>query len=321
MTHAETPLQDNRPPEDEPADEIDDAADAEDPASTPEALDGAAANDEAVEGEGDTEAAADEEAAEGTDTDAADDDDAAEGEDETADEDDDVEGDEDAEVDPEHVRLAEALLFASSEPLTERQLKNRLPEEADVKAVLKTLRGFYDGRGVELVKRGKSWGFRTAPDLVVQLEKEVEVQRRLSRAAIETLAVIAYHQPVTRAEIEDIRGVSLSKGTMDLLLEHGWIKPGARRESPGRPLTWRTTDAFLDHFGLESERELPGLKDLKAMGLLETGPALNVYRSRGEVAGAAPGEELPENRLTGEGDEEAAEPLDPDEGETGTDSD
>lgn len=227
----------------------------------------------------------------------------------------------DAEIDPEHVRLAEAVLFASAEPLTERQMSNRLPEGANVKAVLKALKGFYDGRGVELVRRGSSWAFRTAPDLANQLEKEVEVQRRLSRAAVETLAVIAYHQPTTRAEIEDIRGVSVSKGTMDLLLEHGWIKPGPRRETPGRPLTWRTTDAFLDHFGLESVRELPGIKDLKAMGLLETGPALNVYRARGDVDGAAPGEELPENRLTGEGEEEdAAEPLDPEDDVMGADN-
>lgn len=297
MTDAEELLHDERLA-DETTEGQDDATEtSEDAAELAEA-------DEAEEGEAD-EGAGDGEASD-------------EPESEEEPEDDDVEGDEDGEVDPAHVRLAEALLFASAEPLTERQLSNRLPEEANVKAVLKTLRGFYDGRGVELVKRGKSWAFRTAPDLANMLQKEVEVQRKLSRAAVETLAIVAYHQPVTRAEIEDIRGVSVSKGTMDLLLEHGWIKPGARRETPGRPLTWRTTDVFLDHFGLESERDLPGLKDLKAMGLLESGPALNVYRARGDMSGAsAPGEELPDNRLTGEvEDEQGDEPLDPEDGET-----
>lgn len=297
MTHAEEALQEDDRPVDEATDDaVEDASADEVAAKRPDetGTDDAAEAEAEAETDEQTEDAGDGEQAEGDDA-----------------ESDDVEGDEDAEVDPEQVRLAEAVLFASAEPLTERQLKNRLPDEANVKAVLKALRELYEGRGVELVKRGSSWAFRTAPDLANMLEKEVEVQRRLSRAAIETLAVIAYHQPATRGEIEDIRGVSVSKGTMDLLLEHGWIKPGPRRETPGRPLTWRTTDAFLDHFGLESVRELPGVKDLKAMGLLESGPALNVYRSRSDVDGAAPGEELPENRLTGEADEEAAEPLDP----------
>ncbi|PIW28449.1 MAG: SMC-Scp complex subunit ScpB [Rhodospirillales bacterium CG15_BIG_FIL_POST_REV_8_21_14_020_66_15] len=189
-----------------------------------------------------------------------------------------------SDVDRGHLRLLEAVLFASAEPLTERVLANRLPEDADLKALLAELQDQYAGRGVNLVRAGGSWAFRTAEDLAAQMTKHIEVTRRLSRAAIETLAIIAYHQPITRAEIEEIRGVSLSKGTMDILLEEGWIKPRGRKEGPGRPLTWGTTDGFLDHFGLETLRDLPGVKELKAMGLLESGPALNIYRSHGELA-------------------------------------
>ncbi len=185
--------------------------------------------------------------------------------------------------DPDHLRLLEAVLFASSEPVAERALARRLPEGANVKAVLRSLEKFYEGRGVVLVHRGGSWAFRTADDLGPRLNLEVEVSRRLSRAAIETLAIIAYHQPATRGEIEEIRGVSLSKGTLDVLFAEGWIKPRGHRDTPGRPLQWGTTDAFLDHFSLGSLNELPGVKDLRAMGLLDARPALEAYSVRGEM--------------------------------------
>ena len=193
----------------------------------------------------------------------------------------------DEEVDPELVRLLEAVMFASSEPVSERSLAHRLPDGVNVKPLLRELRGFYEGRGVNLVRRGGSWAFRTAPDLGQRLNIEVEVSRKLSRAAIETLAIIAYHQPVTRAEIEEIRGVSLSKGTLDLLFEEGWIKPRGRRDTPGRPMQWGTTDNFLDHFGLESVSQLPGLKELRAMGLLDSRPAIEAYSMRGEMQTSA----------------------------------
>lgn len=179
------------------------------------------------------------------------------------------------------LRLLEALLFASATPLSERMLANRLPEHLNAKTLLNTLKLEYAERGVNLVQVGKSWAFRTADDLSAVLNVEAEVSRKMGRATIETMAVVAYHQPVTRAEIEEIRGVSLSKGTLDVLFEKSWIKPRGRRETPGRPMTWGTTDEFLDHFGLSRATDLPGLDELKAAGLLESGPALNVYRSRG----------------------------------------
>ena len=184
-------------------------------------------------------------------------------------------------IERQHLRLVEAILFASSEPVTEKQLLTRLPEGTDLKGLLLALQSYYEGRGVELVKRGKSWGFRTTTDIRPLLEKDIHVPRKLSRAAMETLAIIAYHQPITRAEIEEVRGVSLSKGTLDVLFEAGWIKPGKRRETPGRPATWKTTDDFLDYFGLEDIRDLPGIKELKAAGLLESGPAINAYNVNG----------------------------------------
>lgn len=199
---------------------------------------------------------------------------------------DDIDGAEEEDIDPEQVRLLEAVLFASSDPVSERALANRLPDGVNVKALLKELRSFYEGRGVNLVRRGGSWAFRTAPDLGQRLNLEVEVSKKLSRAAIETLAIIAYHQPVTRAEIEEIRGVSLSKGTLDLLFEEGWIKPRGRRETPGRPMQWGTTDSFLDHFGLESVSQLPGLKELRAMGLLDSRPAIEAYSVRADMQSA-----------------------------------
>lgn len=190
-------------------------------------------------------------------------------------------------IERQNLRLLEAILFAAAEPLSEKQLAARLPDGADLKALLAGLRAYYEGRGVQLARRGKSWAFRTADDIRPLLDREIVVPRKLSRAAIETLAIIAYHQPVTRAEIEEIRGVSLSRGTLDVLLEAEWIKPGKRRETPGRPVTWRTTDDFLDHFGLEDIRDLPGIKELKAAGLLESGPAINAYSAFGELAAGA----------------------------------
>lgn len=170
---------------------------------------------------------------------------------------------------PDHLRMIEAILFAATEPLKEADIAARLPEDADVAALLRALVEQYETRGVNLVKRGGAWMFQTAPDLAFLMRKEVDESKRLSRAAVETLAIVAYHQPVSRADIEDIRGVSLSKGTLDLLMEAGWVKPMGRREVPGRPVVYGTTAEFLAHFGLESIKDLPGLEELKAAGLLE----------------------------------------------------
>jgi segregation and condensation protein B len=166
--------------------------------------------------------------------------------------------------------MIEAMLFASVEPISVRELNDRLPHGSDAAEALVLLRKRYDGRGVHLVKVGDAWALRTAPDLGYLLQREVVEQRKLSRAAIETLAIVAYHQPVTRAEIEEIRGVSVSRGTVDQLLEMEWIRFGRRRMTPGRPVTFVVTESFLDHFGLESARDLPGLAELRAAGLLES---------------------------------------------------
>jgi segregation and condensation protein B len=174
----------------------------------------------------------------------------------------------------EQLRLVEALLFAAPEPLSEEELARRLGEETDVAGLLRELGESYAGRGVNLVRLAGGWTFRTAPDLAPNLRSERTVSRKLSRAAVETLAIIAYHQPATRAEIEAIRGVALARGTLDRLLEAGWVRPKGRRESPGRPLTWATTPAFLAHFGLDSLNELPGVDELRAAGLLDIGPAV-----------------------------------------------
>ena len=168
----------------------------------------------------------------------------------------------------EAVRMAEALVFASAEPVSTRQLIARLPEGVDVPATMAELMRLYEKRGVNLVKVGDAWAFRTAGDLAFLMNREAVHQKKLSRAALEVLAIIAYHQPVTRAEIEDIRGVETSKGTLDTLLETGWVRMRGRRRSPGRPVTYGTTDAFLDHFGLEELRDLPGMDELKGAGLL-----------------------------------------------------
>jgi len=175
-------------------------------------------------------------------------------------------------VNPEQLRMTEALLFAASEPLDAKTLATSLPEGAEVSVLLAELERIYQGRGVNLVCVAGKWQFRTAPDLAFLLRKEQPEQRRLSRAAIETLAIIAYHQPVTRAEIEDIRGVMLSKGTLDVLMEVGWVKIRGRKRTPGRPVTFGTTEAFLVQFGLESVNHLPGVDELKAAGFLEAIP-------------------------------------------------
>ena len=170
---------------------------------------------------------------------------------------------------PEELRLLEALLFAAGAPLDEATLARRLPNDVDVKDALARLKAEYATRGVNLVRVGKKWMFRTADDLSWLLTKETVETRKLSRAAIETLAIIAYHQPVTRAEIEEIRGVVAAAGTLDVLLETGWIRPRGRRKAPGRPITYGTTEQFLSHFGLEEVGDLPGLDELKGAGLLE----------------------------------------------------
>jgi len=170
----------------------------------------------------------------------------------------------------EKLRILEALLFASPEPLDQAALAQHFGQGEDVAALLEELQGLYAGRGVNLVRVAGKWAFRTAEDLAFLLERQAVEQRRLSRAALETLAIIAYHQPVTRAEIEEIRGVSTSKGTLDVLLETGWIKLRARRRAPGRPVTYGTTEQFLAHFGFDSIQDLPGLAELKGAGLLDS---------------------------------------------------
>jgi segregation and condensation protein B len=169
----------------------------------------------------------------------------------------------------EELRLLEAMLFASADPLDEKSLAARLPQGTNVREALVRLQEEYATRGVNLLRIGGKWTFRTANDLSWLLSKETVETRKLSRAAIETLAIIAYHQPVTRAEIEELRGVSTSKGSVDVLLETGWIRPRGRRKSPGRPLTYGTSEAFLSHFGLDAVGDLPGLEELKGAGMLD----------------------------------------------------
>lgn len=167
------------------------------------------------------------------------------------------------------LRAVEATLFAADTPLNAAEIALYVGEGVDVAAALAELAGHYAGRGVELVERGGRWHFQTAADLAHILRREREESRKLSRAAVETLAIIAYHEPVSRAEIEAIRGVQISRGTLDVLMEAGWVRPAGRREVPGRPLTFATTQEFLTHFGLKSRRDLPGIDDLKAAGLLD----------------------------------------------------
>ena len=173
----------------------------------------------------------------------------------------------------EQERMVEAILFATSEPITVKSLNDRMPHGCDAAEALVYLRKRYEGRGIIVTKVGDAWAIRTAPDLGFLMQKEMVETRKLSRAAIETLAIVAYHQPVTRAEIEEIRGVSVSRGTVDQLIELEWIRFGRRKMKPGRPVTFVVTQNFLDHFGLESARDLPGLKELRAAGLLESQPS------------------------------------------------
>ena len=201
-----------------------------------------------------------------------------------------------AEPSQDAIRAAEALLFAGGEPISAKQLSEKLGPAVDVAAVLMRLKKDYAGRGVELVEAGGGWRFQSAPDLSSLFAETREAPKKLPKAALETLAVIAYHQPVTRAEIEDIRGVSLSRGSMELLVEIGWIRPRGRRRTPGRPLTFGTTDAFLSQFGLASLDALPGKDDLKGLGLLDA-------RAAAQIEVPRPGEELASDE----------EPLGPDE--------
>jgi segregation and condensation protein B len=175
-----------------------------------------------------------------------------------------------AEIRERNLRILEALLFASEEPVDLNAIKPFLSDAADVDSLIDELQAHYARRGVNLVQRGSKWAFRTAEDLNFLLRREETDTRPLSRAALETLSIIAYHQPVTRAEIEEVRGVSISKGTLDVLMEAGWVRMRGRRRTPGRPVTYGTTEAFLDHFGLESLGDLPGLEDLKGAGLLSS---------------------------------------------------
>lgn len=206
----------------------------------------------------------------------------------------------------EKLRILEALLFAASEPLDERRLAEHIKDGADVTQLLEELKGLYAGRGINLVKVAGKWAFRTAEDLAYLLERHAVEERRLSKAALETLAIIAYHQPVTRAEIEEVRGVSISIGTLDVLMEVGWIRPRGRRRAPGKPITYGTTEAFLNHFGLDGVKDLPGLAELKGAGLLDSTlpPEFAVPEPR-DVAALLP-DELPLDA----GDDEQAPELD-----------
>lgn len=188
----------------------------------------------------------------------------------------------------EHLRMLEALLFAAAEPLDLPSLAARLPDGADLPALLTELAARHEGRGVNLVKVARKWAFRTAPDLAFLMEREKTVTRRLSRAAVETLAIIAYHQPVTRAEIEEVRGVGMSRGTLDMLMESNWVRVRGRRRSPGRPVTYGTTDEFLNHFNLEDIGDLPGVEELKRAGLLQPDPLASATAAAGSSMEASP---------------------------------
>jgi segregation and condensation protein B len=235
------------------------------------------------------------------------------------------------EMTQDDIRLVEAILFASSSAIDERAIAERFPADRAVLIpdILEHLKEQYVGRGVNLVQRDRRWALRTATDLGEQLRLEKEQPRKFTRAAMETMAIIAYHQPVTRAEIENIRGVATSPGALDTLMEAGWIKPGKRREVPGRPVTWLSTQAFLDHFGLERLADLPGMDELKAAGLLDKRPAIEAMPNPADLfeGGAAEGEdpqEVTDEDLLGgtaddtvmESEEEAVEESEDEELET-----
>lgn len=214
----------------------------------------------------------------------------------------------------QETRIVEALLFAATEPVSTDFLAGRLPEGTDIGAILEDLQMLYTKRGVNVVRVAGKWSLRTAADLSPHLRIERKVSRKPSRAAVESLAIIAYHQPVTRSEVEEIRGVSVSKGSFDVLLEAGWIKPAGRRRTPGRPTTWGTTPNFLEEFGLDSLADLPGIDELKASGLLDTRPAGTIIGDTGEIyvdaeVEGAPEEEEPE-ALSDEDDARNAEDAD-----------
>jgi len=203
-------------------------------------------------------------------------------------------------LDPDDpVRAVEAVLFAAEEPLTVDTIRAHVGEDIDVRGALERITEDYAGRGIELVRRGDRWHFQTAGDLAHLLRRDREEPRKLSRAAIETLAITAYHEPVTRAEIEAIRGVQISKGTLDVLMEAGWVRPAGRRETPGRPLTFATTPEFLTHFGLASRRDLPGIDDLRAAGLLDP---IDLAMAELSVAGGA--EDGSEEQVENDGDQD-----------------
>ena len=213
----------------------------------------------------------------------------------------------------QETRIVEALLFAATEPVSTDFLAERLPEGTDIGAILEDLQTLYATRGVNVARVAGKWSLRTAEDLSPHLRIERKVSRKPSRAAVESLAIIAYHQPVTRSEVEEIRGVSVSKGSFDVLLEAGWIKPVGRRRTPGRPTTWGTTPNFLEEFGLDSLADLPGVDELKASGLLDTRPAGTIIGDTGEMyqnaeAEGAPEEEEPE-ALADEDDGDALEAV------------
>lgn len=230
------------------------------------------------------------------------------------------------------VRLVEAMLFASASALDERTIAERFPEDRAslIPDILEHLKEHYAGRGVTLVQRDRKWALRTATDLGDQLRLEKEQPKKFTRAAMETMAVVAYHQPVTRAEIENIRGVATSPGALDALMEAGWIKPGKRREVPGRPVTWLSTQAFLDHFGLERLADLPGMDELKAAGLLDKRPAIEAMPNPADLfdgaaandEGGDPQEVTDEDLLGGTDDDTVMESDDADEdGYEGDDTD
>ena len=207
-----------------------------------------------------------------------------------------------------NLRLLEAILFAAADPIDEDALAMRLPEGSDVPALIAALQAHYAERGVNLTRVAGKWAFRTAPDLGNLLRIERSFVRKLSRAAVETLAIIAYHPPVTRAEIEEIRGVQISRGTLDTLFESAWIRPVGRRRTPGRPVTWGTTETFLAHFGLESVSDLPGIDELKAAGLLDARPAVAIVgANRPKPGEGAEGAPAPEDAETGASEEAEAE--------------
>ncbi|WP_445678584.1 SMC-Scp complex subunit ScpB [Radicibacter daui] len=206
-------------------------------------------------------------------------------------------------ISEEHLRLAEALLFSADKPVSDAELAERFGEHVDLARLMEALRQRYAGRGIEVWHVAGGWLFRTAPDLATALRLQAFEQRKLSRAALEVLAIIAYHQPITRAEIENLRGVATSRGTLDVLLDTGWIKPGPRRQTPGRPVTWLTTEAFLIQFGLEGLDSLPGVDELKAAGLLDKRPAALVIPGLGLEDESAPDE------VDGQEADDEAEPL------------